>query len=1364
MQSYNITIKNFSYFILFLFIVYLPNSISAANYVTYGTESGLSKPAINAIVKDKQGFIWVGTQDGLNRFDGYQFKVFRNDSANSSSISHNYISKLLIDSNHQLWVATSTGLDKYDPETQQFIHFESGLFNRNFFESLFIWALQEGNNNELILITTKGIIIFDTLSETFSFIQDNVGNSSPNAEEQNNFFKQTEFNDTALISSIKQPNRKYLFATNKGLYKYSAPSSQLELISSASVSPTAKEPRLYCISNQLSKIRFFCSREGIYYLHDNKTFFISNKSLKLPTAAIDLYFSEKHELWIGTSEGLFIKKLDINQLSQTLLEPNLIQISSDKIISIFQDRDGVFWIGSNGAGLFKLSPNSQVFNHLRGASQLNSFANVNKNYLTNNAAASLSVSIDNIYVGDSKGAINIINTKTKQIKKINLVNSTKEPVKTTILDILPISNKHIWVASRAGLTQIDLNKNKQKTFEILDSRFAQNNYPTQIFKINEQFFVTGLLSGLTQFDPETESFTPITPKNKKEIFAPFIATAIVKNDTIWMSGYQGILYQFKIKENLGYSYPVKDSKNPIYSLSQVYNMNFDSSKNLWLAGMGGLAKFNIEQQTVEYLNTIYSLPQRAHLSVIEDKQGFIWTTTAANLLRINPQNNQLYTYSKDSGMPITGFTSQVIQDKSNQLFFGGMNGLLQFSPEKINSPLKKLPITLTDTEIKHNTHSNDSSITWKHFQKQKNNKIILDRSNNSIKLSFAILNFAHNSDLHYRYKLTNYDSGWNLNENKKPHAVYTKLPYGYYLLEASFSLDGRHWQKSQIIANIEVMPAWWETILAKTLYVLAVLITLIFIYFWKVNQLKKKANDLTIAIDEKTKDIRELLEQKTQFFSYISHELKTPLSLVQDPLERLAKVPEERKIELVNIARRNIVKVSEMVDRLLNSTSIETTKPRHTVFIQPRIENAITQLSEFASQHSVQFVIRRLDDCSVLATEDEIDIILFNLLSNAIKYNKENGHIFISCIYFNHRCILRVSDDGIGITDINQTFDLTNRRKNKNGYGLKLVNQVTVGLNGNLKVKSKKNYGTIVNISLSGTHTKNDLCQELITTNKNNYSEATPLNSQLSKNKALIFIVEDSTALRNYLFDLFREAYQCVAFSNAEDALGRSLQLIPDIIITDIELPGMSGTELSHQIRTSQETSHIPILLLTGKKYNSKEILDSLNYAIDCITKPFSSEALLIKVTNLLQIIQQIGSKNQKVSLTNLYTEEKSKSLGLTQKDTIFMQRLIDTLAVNYKDSKYNLSSLSNDMFMSKTQLSRKLQAISNKTPIEYLKEYRLERAIPLLSEGTTLSEVSYACGFSSQSYFSTCFKSYFGKTPKQFQLSIINDKRKKPI
>ncbi|NQZ12949.1 MAG: response regulator, partial [Algicola sp.] len=561
---------------------------------------------------------------------------------------------------------------------------------------------------------------------------------------------------------------------------------------------------------------------------------------------------------------------------------------------------------------------------------------------------------------------------------------------------------------------------------------------------------------------------------------------------------------------------------------------------------------------------------------------------------------------------------------------------------------------------------------------------------------------------------------------------------------------------TQSNAVLRIKPDWFETIWAQALYVITVMLLLRFIYRLRVRQLKQQAVVLNATIEHRTSEIQALLEQRTRFFAFVSHELKTPLTLVQDPLNRLAKHDKHaspRNSELINIARRNAMKISVMIERLLDSSTVQHQKPRHTVFIEAKVDNAIMQLSEFAAEHSVTLEKHAMDDCAVMATDDEIDIILFNLLSNAIKYNRVNGRVYIGCVKSAQQCILSVTDEGKGFAATIEQGEETG----KNRYGLKLVKQVVLSLDGKLDIESNENvtgtvaFGTTVTVRL---HQTDKPAEAIITPTEEPHINPTAADPD----QPIVFIVEDNKEMRHYISGLFADNYQCMRFSNAEDALGKAIEMVPDVIISDVGLPCMSGIELCRQIKENQQTCHIPVLLLTGDKNTATQIIGLQNHANDYMTKPFNGEALTLKVASLLKLIAHIRQSNQRVSLDNAYTDDNAP--GLVEKDRLLMQRFTDILALNYHDTDYNLDGLCKDMFMSKTQLSRKLQAISNKSPIEYLKEYRLERAMVLLSQGMALGMVAMETGFSSQSYFSTCFKSYFGTTPKKHQLTVIEKQR----
>ena len=1332
---------------------------SEQSYIPLGLEQGVSQATINTVAQDNTGYIWIGTQDGLNRYDGYRIIQFHHRPNDPGSLSHSFINKVIVDKNNDVWVLTAAGIDRFDRKTESFIRYVDQSFNDEFFDRLFLWSMRDGKNNNLWITTADGLLELNKVTGKYQHY--------PSGSEFGLTAKNT-YDLRADASGVK------IIASDNGVFAQTVGKSTFQQIPLRHLEPSEKEPRVYCISNQLSGIYFLCSRNGIYYYYQNKFHFVPNEKMGLGAQSTKILITKNHELWIGTVSGLYVKKIDINHLEQSLKANESVTLKDNTITTLFQDRDDVIWVGTNVSALFKILPTARAFSHYSASTQ--SQARIANNLIT----VIVQSSSGEVWVGDSRGGISII-SKDNSVRRLFLFDQHGQKVFHTILDIEFDLLGNTWVTNALGVARLGANGKQREILTLSDPTLTQQTYATQLVRSSDgRLWATGLESGLNLFDVNQNAFVPVRPINwpKDKPFAKLIYTAIFDNNVMWLGGYQGILYRYDLYTRTASQYVMADPENPNLAVTQIYGLTKDNQGNLWISGMGGIGKFNLKKRLFQYLSNQSSLPSKTYYSVSKDKEGFIWSTPANQLIRINPFDNSVLTFNRSTGMPIIEFSPAVLKDNQELLWLGGLNGLTVFDPLSLVAPKSEVVPVLNQVQRKQVLKSSPQESVWKSLGGDLKETVIIPPSETTLKYNFSILDFSQNSSVRYRYRLDGFEKSWNIAELGNPHAIYTNLSHGDYRLLVATSFDGVNWSKPTVLAETRILPYFWQTLWFKLVIILVFFIAIYLAFKLIVLRNKIRSEKLEDIIVNRTTEISKLLAERTRFFAFVSHELKTPLTLIHDPLFRLRQSNihfDKDSKEHLSTAVRNVGKLSNMVERLLSYGEDDILHRREVVKVDDRIIESISQLSEFAARKHVTIVVRKLESCYLMANICDIEIIIYNLLNNAIKYNREGGQVIVSCYHYAQKLIISVADEGIGFNNATEKTKTVDERSIsiKGGYGLSLVRQSISLLRGTLRIKTAKNVGSVACVFLpfdqecfseSKDDQNSNVDQQYSIKSNLNLKQAKKLPNltKVSKNDELpiLMIVEDNRELRDYLHSIFQNRYHCVTFTKAESAFKQAVEIIPDMIISDVMLPGMSGIEFCKNIKAEQTTCHIPLLLLTARSDQASIISGLQHQATDYLTKPFNSEELKIRVANLVKRFEQNYQSNQRVSISNRFIDESDTPEGLSEKDVVFMRRFVEVLELNYAESDYNLDLLSSDLYMSKKQLSRKLKAICQKSPMEYLKEYRLERSLNLLSQGKVLSEVAIESGFSSQSYFSTCFKNHFQQTPKQFQVSV-NDHRR---
>ena len=1153
-----------------------------------------------------------------------------------------------------------------------------------------------------------------------------------------------------------------VIVTDSGIFQQSKSQDFYNLISLKHFSQSAKEPRVYCISNIMADTFFMCARNGIYYFYNNQYHYLSNQELGLNAQASKILLTKNFEILIGTVNGLHIKKFDIKNLHHALREKNDVSLVDNFINVLFEDKNNVIWVGTNISGAYQILPTARVFSHFSANSRM-------PERLVNNLVLSMVESPSGeMWVGDSRGGISVFDGEDN-IRHLSIVDEQEKKIYHEILDIEFDRQQNAWVSNALGVTKFSPQGVQLETVYLDDPSLTQQTYATQLLKSADgRLWATGLESGLNLYRAEQKRFIPVRPINwpQHKPFAKLSSVAFVDDNILWFGGYQGILYRYDLFTREASQFVTADTTQSNLAVTQIYGIAKDKQNRLWISGMGGIGTFDLNTQEFTYLGNHESFSAKTHYSVILDNQGYIWSTPTDKLLRIDPKDFHILTFERGMGMPIIEFSPAAIKDRSDKLWLGGLNGLIRYDPLKIVYPHKGGKPQLTRLELRKNLKGTPKQNTWVSFKLNQSNRYKLSPGNNSLRFSFSLLDFSQTSSMRYRYRLLGHENKWSLTKAAVPEAVYTQIPYGDYRLQVAASADGIHWSQPQVVSSITILPYFWQNLWFKG--GVGVFILLLTYLFTKVNirRIKTKALQLEQLVECRTDEISRLLEQRTRFFTFISHELKTPLTLVQDPLHRLQKKlyghSNESRI-LLSTASRNVIRLSLLVERLLRCSTEQLIAENDSVSFNNLVKGCTSQLAEFALSSRVALIVQRNEECHLNCNPSDAEIIVYNLLNNAIKYNRTNGKVFVRSYSCNDHIVFSVADQGYGFAS-SKISKLNSYSLVGGGYGLSLAYQSVALLNGKIKIKSRVGVGSIVCalIPLDKNETDN---QRLITsslqpTDSKKMSEQTTPDIESNDNPTILMIVEDNRELREYLCSIFSSHYHCIGVEDAENAMAIAIDTIPNIIISDLMLPGMSGIELCQQLKSNQQTCHIPILLLTARADQETKIDGLKHQATDYLTKPFNSEELKLRIANLLELTQKLYQSNQVVCLNNLYIDDSNTPTGLGEKDRGFMRRFVETLELNYADSQYQLDQLCADLYMSKKQLSRKLKAISGKSPMEYLKEYRLEQAVKFLVNGDALNQVAIESGFSSQSYFSTCFKNHYGVTPKHFQTSKINQAR----
>ncbi len=1349
-------------------------------------EDGLSQSTVVCIVKDKTGFMWFGTSDGLNKYNGYEFDVYRFDPYDSTSVSDNKIYSLYQDSDTVLWVGTRFGLNYYDRETDKFVRFYKNTdTNQNGLSGNFIRCINEDEDGN-IWIGTIG-------AGLNKYVKD-----------ENKFYHyETPGVENNVTSIVNDPDGNLWIGTDaRGLCYFNRTTEEFTYHSfnnkDQSASGKIYGQNLY----QDNQNNVWVGTEGIglykfdiheqrftWFSHQDQNNVISNDIVK------SIHEDDEGNLWIATDGGgLNIYNTKTEQTTQYIYDINdLNGISSDAVYTVYRDNEGIFWIGTFGGGINIINPNKKRFYHYTQEGW-------NKNSLSHKAVLSFCEDSSGIiWIGTDGGGLNRFDPKKERFTHFKHDPNKPGSISSNVItSIYEDSGHNLWVGTYSGgLNLFNRATGKFKTYKNNpdDPKSIINNNVWDILEDRNGNLWLGTLGGLDRFDAKNREFRHFVMKEDNSYFSRVISLFEDSKGRIWVGGNQlGLLNkstgQIKI-------FPYK---NELYDGTTTYDVRCiyeDKNGNLWIATEGaGLNLFDPENGKFTAFTTKDGLSNNSIHQILEDKSGNLWLSTNNGLTRFSPETKKVRIYDDNDGLQSNQFSYMAaMKDKSGRMYFGGLNGFNVFHPDSIHDNPYKPPVVLTDF-IHFNAKENKNAVLNKHIHYAESIELPFK---SVFTLQFTALNYTSTEKNQYKYKLEGFSDEW-INAGNQRTATYTNLDPGKYVFHVKGSNNDLVWNDNGTQLDIIISPPWWKTKAAYVLYI--VLIILIFYSFrsYLIGQQKMK-NDLIIK-DLETKKIEEVNQMKLRFFTNISHEFRTPLTLIMGPIENLMqnqKIDRHVKRQL-RLMASNAERLFRLVNQLMDFRKIETGNMQ----LRASRDNIVDFLKEikdafndFAKKHRINYqFISSMDKIQMYYDHDKMDKVFYNLLSNAFKFTPDNGKISILVNLVNknerdnHRqyAEIIVQDTGIGISAdrlpnvFDRFYQIGDSKKLKRsieqegtGIGLALSKELIELHHGNIEVQSMEGLGTkfIIHLPVDASH----LAPEQIV---HQPKEQSYMHNQLYKFLSVdevteqeteqqldkkpdgdmpapekILLVDDNHEVREFLRVSLEPEYDVIEAEDGLAGLKMAKEEVPDLIINDIMMPGMDGVELTEKLKTDDITCHIPVILLTAKNTVEFKIKGLEIGADDYICKPFNVKLLKIRIRNLIDSRKMLQQKFRKDILLE------PKEVTVTSSDEKFLTRAMEVVENHISDSNFSVMVFVKEMGMSRSVMYRKLEAVTGQSVNEFIRTIRLKRAAQLLSLNEfTISEVTYEVGFNDPQYFSKCFSKQFGKTPSAY--AAENKKEKK--
>jgi signal transduction histidine kinase/DNA-binding response OmpR family regulator/ligand-binding sensor domain-containing protein len=1359
-----------------------PDRISAQQYpykFHYLTvDEGLSHTDANDIAQDKQGYVWVATYFGLDRFDGYAVKKFYNNNVPLNNAFKNRLISIYPDDNGNIWLGTEGGLQSFNSRLEKYVDYtelkKSGTTN---FQKLYKPA-----GNLLYVFTGNGLKIYLINGNTI--------------EEQKLAIP------TGVTFSDMEPDRNGLLylTSNKGLWRLDK-DKKLQNITIPGLA-----------DNNLSRI-YFDNRNNLVLSAENKllltekrqgaagTMLIMGKQFVSANYIKNIVKDNKGDYWLNIGPSLL--RLDSNlNLIQTVSSKNSPHaLNSSSLSKVFIDRTDCLWVCTFGGGLDYCDLNEKLFYTLQHNPE-------QTNTLSGNHIRSVMADGDNLWIGTTANGLNLYNLKTQIFTYYNTYNSPLR-LKNDVITALTLDNDHnLWIGSSMGIEILRPNGrelSKPQGFE---------NFPSYVIDTFVKDYYGNIWFGNHQ-----DKLGVIWKDDKnyyhvKYYGEGFFIFADKSSPQLLISSTHGLKRVIvDAQGNISKTFTYRASAKPnSLSSDYTYPISKQNDSTYWIGTIGG----GLDKLVLHPANNAYTIKSYAgnygifnDVESLEiDNAGNIWMG-GNGLECLNPTTSKLIRYDKNDGLQGNSFkVGSSYKGTDGRLYFGGINGLNYFYPDQIRTNgIAAMPV-FTDILI------NNQKPGYGVDAPSKNNiiqaigyckNLTLSYLQNNFVIFFSSMHFANPLKCKYRYKLIGFDKDWRYTDGKNPSAAYNNLDYSNYRFVVEATNNDGIWSKSKAETDITITPPWWKSGIAKTIYILLIISALLGIYIYQARWYRLKREIEIRAVNEAQREEmhlqrEELYQQQLMFFTNVSHEFRTPLTLILGPLESLISQNKNKALDYsYQLMFRNAKRLMNLISELMNFKKVADSIVK--LQVQPLAVNQFCkdlawEFQNLAVNKGINFELNdRTDNLAAEAQAGYFDVqvlekILFNLLNNSFKYTNAGGQVSFEIFFdidqfkpsFNtgfelpdkdHRAkkyiYFRVADTGIGISSdsITRIFDRYYRiSKNHlgSGVGLALVKSLTQLHKGDIYVYSERYKGTEIIIGIpwgeenylpsektaSGfaVEAQLEVIDNAIQLPLPEYEDEAI--EALAKSRKHILLVEDNQELRTFLKQAFEKHYHIYEAEDGNAGMQVATEKVPDMIISDVMMPGMNGIELCKLIKDTFETSHIPFIILSAKDALDTK-LEGLESGADFyFAKPLSIDLLLLTVYNIFEQGEKLKQR-----YTKHYLAEATE-LVHSEKDKEFFNKLLKVIEDNIQDLNLDVDFLCKHLYISRTKLYQKIKVISDQSVGEFIRTIRLKKAIQIMThEDIAMNEVADRIGLQSNSNFSRAFKKEYGKSPLQFMQAL---------
>ncbi|MDR2413864.1 MAG: response regulator [Odoribacteraceae bacterium] len=1356
-----------SLLLLLLAVEAAPRPLPGYTFSAITVDDGLPHNFVDDIFKDSRGYIWISTGGGLARHDGHDLVIL---DANSSPVAlkSNTIHKVREDACRRLWIISTGGVDLVDPRANRAIPLPVEVIPIDLLvdKKGDAWILATNNLYKISLAANGDILRVDTTGRpangSFSSIQEIDGvvhvaldgkifTAAPSLRgglALQRAFRDVDFGANVHVSSILRKENAFWIGTENGLARYNLNDASLDMFTHDEDDPASISQNMITgllllddgtlVASTLRGLNFFDAANASFQRVSSRD---GRVGQTLNNDFVNCIVAYENTIWVGTEAGGANKMTAPRLLARAYLHDasDPASLSANPVNAILEDRAGNLWVGTVEGGLNRKRPGE------------NSFARytADKGYIPHNSVSALAEDDKgNLWVGTWGSGTAVFQGDGKNGEaRISLPTEY-----TSILQHDSI-NRAIWIGTSRGVYLRDL--------------------------------VTGQLS------------EPLPDSLARDIRGT-LGALVDREDRLWIGTTAGLLaidlrdLDENKKARGARRFRTGDALLDRLFFTRVTCIHEDHLGNLWIGSNNhGLCKVSPRATTPPlHYTTADGLPNNTIFGILEDARGLLWISTAHGISVRDPGTGLFTNYTRDDGLPGNQFylNAYCRSADGNRLYFGGVEGVVAIDGVRESPPVTGLPVAITRFQVldkrialedPYYFNPGDSRVA----------SVDLHESDKSFSIEFSALDHAHPSTVAYAYRLSGFDNTWiNVNADRR-FATYTNLPAGAY----TFQVKRRD---SDVITTLRVIvhPFFYKTAWFISLLAVAIGLALFLAHRWRVANLRRRGKILqekialrTRALEQQkqllelqavelqtqntvlktqheqllhmAREVKQSTDDRVNFFTNISHEFRTPITLVTGPLERALRISyNPAVIEQLQLARRNAAHLLSLVNQLMDFRKIE--EGRATVHLENK--NFLLFLDELLPPFDVFLEERRatLRDVyhipapTFLFDQENLRKLLSNLLANAIKFTPDGGTVTLYARSMfardgNEYLYICVSDNGPGIKqqELQRVFDRffqsreeaprAIRGQSGTGIGLYLCKSIVELLGGAIVARNNPSRGAAIRVllPLARDPSGHDLARSLPRTAPAAQGPTT----------AAILVVEDNADARLFVTSILRDHYRVEQAEDGEQALRVLHSRRVDLVISDLVMPVMDGLELSRRVKGSFATSHIPFIMLTAR-VDPDSRLSSYNTGVDdYIEKPFTDELLLARVQNILQ---RRDADRRRLSL-NMNTAELDLPAG--SNDERFLRRVVDALKANYKNDAFDVGDFALAMKTSKSLLNKKLQALAGRPAGQFIRDYRLNVAREIIRESNgnlTISEIAYSVGFNDPKYFTRCFTRHFGVTP----------------